>query len=68
MASKEYRCARCHTKFAPKEDEERCPSCGAEAGLEPVKHGLPPAMKLFGALIGGALVATVAGIVMAVTG
>ncbi|MCA9695463.1 MAG: hypothetical protein R3A51_07610 [Nannocystaceae bacterium] len=56
----DYRCARCHTKFAAAAEGEealRCPECHAEAGLEPVQ-GIPTAMKLFGLFLGGAVVAT----------
>lgn len=45
-----------------------CPNCGAEAGLEPI-HGIPQAMKLFGALLavvvvvafGGGIISRLAG-------
>ncbi|MCA9655550.1 MAG: hypothetical protein H6712_06030 [Myxococcales bacterium] len=58
-----YRCARCHHEFsAPSEGEGElaCPSCGAEAGLEPI-HGIPLAMKLFGMLVAGVVVLAVGG-------
>ncbi len=65
----QFRCSRCHTSIAGKDGEhpERCPNCGAEAGLEPVKS-IPLAMKLFGLVVGGALVATVVSVVIAAGG
>ncbi len=65
----QFHCSRCHTSIAGKDDEhpERCPNCGAEAGLEPVKS-IPLAMTLFGLVIGGAFVATVVSTVVAVAG
>ncbi|MCB9567167.1 MAG: hypothetical protein H6710_08165 [Myxococcales bacterium] len=63
----EYRCARCHEKFAVADGEEAhaCPRCKAEAGLEPVKK-VPKPMMLFGVFLGCALVATVVGGVLSV--
>ena len=63
----EYRCARCHTKFAVADGEEphACPSCKAEAGLEPVKK-VPMPMALFGLVLGCALIASVVGGVLSV--
>ena len=52
-------CSRCHTQFSgDAEDEElSCPNCKAMAGLEPLKEGVPDAMRSFG------LVLAVAGLV-----
>jgi DNA-directed RNA polymerase subunit RPC12/RpoP len=55
-----FACARCHHEFSADEDPEVCPKCGAEAGLERQK-GVPVAMKLFGLLIVGVLVAAMSG-------
>ena len=65
----QFRCSRCHTSIAAKDDSEpeSCPTCHAEAGLEPVKS-LPFAMGLFGLVVGSALVATVVSTVIAVNG
>lgn len=65
----QFRCSRCHTSIDAQDDSEpeSCPTCHAEAGLEPVKS-LPFAMGLFGLVIGGALVATVVSTVIAVSG
>lgn len=63
------RCSQCHTEFersAADQPEmgqsvhDRCPTCNAEAGLEPIK-AVPPAMRAFGALLGAAVVLAVAG-------
>jgi len=65
----EYRCARCHTAIsvADGDSPHACPSCKAEAGLEPHKK-IPTAMALFGLVIGCALVVTVVGGVLSVQG
>ncbi|MEM7158739.1 MAG: hypothetical protein AAF799_38210 [Myxococcota bacterium] len=66
-----YLCARCHHEFSAPDDGDAalaCPNCGAEAGLEPI-HGIPQAMKLFGALLavvvvvafGGGIISRLAG-------
>ncbi|NVB40772.1 zinc ribbon domain-containing protein [Pseudenhygromyxa sp. WMMC2535] len=46
-------CSRCHTHFEAEADAEHmaCPNCKAEAGLEPVKSGAPPAMRYFGGIL-----------------
>lgn len=48
-----YLCSRCHTRFDAEADahEMACPSCHAEAGLEPVKTEVPMAMQLFGTVL-----------------
>jgi DnaJ-class molecular chaperone len=62
----EFACSRCHTKFAAQDEKapERCPTCKAEAGLE-AHHETPLAMKLFGAVLGCALLASIVGTVLA---
>jgi len=56
----EYHCSACHAAFAADEEPEACPRCHAEAGLErKVGHALP--IKLFAGLLGGVMVAAVAG-------
>lgn len=61
-------CSFCHTRFeggpARSSDSEgegetghahlRCPKCGAEAGIEPIKADTPKPMQLFGALLAAA--------------
>ena len=62
-------CSRCHCELEQPEESEsaKCPSCGAEAGLEPVK-ATPFPMRLFAfSLVGAALVA-VSGVVFAFVG
>jgi hypothetical protein len=54
----QYRCSRCHHAFEG--DGEACPNCKAEAGLEPV-HGVPPAMRMFGLLLGTVIVVAIGG-------
>lgn len=73
-------CSFCHTRFddgpgrgqgqGEGEGEAghahlRCPSCGAEAGIEPIKAETPKPMRLFGALLAtaGLLVVVLSGIV-----
>ena len=56
-----YLCARCHHEFAVEgEGELVCPSCGAEAGLEPI-HGVPVAMKIFGMVLAAVVVFAIGG-------
>ncbi len=56
----QYRCARCHTEFTSDEDLPRCPTCGAQSGIEPVHApGLP--MRLFGAVLGVAITLALVG-------
>lgn len=58
-----YLCARCHHEFSVDGDGDElppCSKCGAEAGLEPI-HGIPMAMKLFGAVLGGVIVLAIGG-------
>ena len=57
---KSYRCSQCHTAFEVEEEAHRCPNCGAEAGLEP-QHAVPFPMRLFGVLLGSAIVLAIAG-------
>lgn len=54
-----FRCSQCHHE-SDSDELERCPECGAEAGLEPV-GGIPGPMKLFGLLLAGVIVAAIAG-------
>jgi hypothetical protein len=57
----QFRCARCHHAWEPSGDPPTaCPNCKAEAGLEPVT-GIPPAMRLFGLLLGGVLLLALSG-------
>lgn len=66
----DVRCARCHTKFAVADGEAAhasCPTCKAEAGLEPIKK-VPLPMALFGVFLGFALAASVVGGVLAIVG
>ena len=48
-----YTCSQCHAGFEGTPDDEHmvCPSCKAEAGLEPVKESTPAAMRYFGAVL-----------------
>ena len=57
-----YECARCHDRFRVEGEAHRCPSCGAEAGLENLKEGdIPFAMKSFGGVIAFALLISLVG-------
>jgi uncharacterized paraquat-inducible protein A len=63
-----YRCSQCHTAFEAEAEPERCPSCGAEAGLEP-QHRAPMPMRLFGVwLVSAIVLAVAAGVVGRVLG
>ena len=53
-------CSKCHHAFAADTEPLKCPNCKAEAGLEPTK-AVPVAMKLFGLLVVGVLVAAFSG-------
>ena len=57
-----YKCSYCHTIIETEGDSapDRCPHCQAEIGLEIQK---PPAlaMRLFGVLLAGVLLAVLAG-------
>ena len=66
----EYRCARCHTTFSVAEGEavHACPHCKAEAGLEPAGKKMPVAMAIFSLVIGSAVLMTVLGGVLSVSG
>ena len=66
----EYRCARCHTTFSVAEGEvvHACPQCKAEAGLEPAGKEMPLAMAIFSLVIGSAVLMTVVGGVLSVSG
>jgi hypothetical protein len=46
-------CSNCHTSFAvaPEDEHKFCPNCKAEAGLEPIKEGIPTVMMLFGSVL-----------------
>lgn len=57
-----YVCSQCHQELTAAEGEspERCTNCGAEAGLEKVK-AVPVAMKVFGLVVIGSLVAAASG-------
>jgi hypothetical protein len=46
-------CSHCHTAFevAPEQEHKSCPTCKAEAGLEPIRDDTPPPMKMFGAVL-----------------
>lgn len=59
-----YVCSHCHTRFDSEAAELVCPNCGAEAGIEPVKPGVPLAMRLFGAILAAAGLAAVVGSVV----
>ncbi|MEM6995035.1 MAG: hypothetical protein AAF721_31265 [Myxococcota bacterium] len=59
------RCSQCHTEFTLEsegagDEHGACPTCGAEAGLEPVK-AVPPAMRAFGTVLGTVIVVAVVG-------
>jgi len=57
------RCSQCHTVFSLEEEgteHHACPTCKAEAGLEPVT-GVPPAMRMFGAVLGLVVLVAIAG-------
>jgi hypothetical protein len=56
-------CSNCHTAFevAPEDEHKVCPTCKAEAGLEPIKDGIPTVMKLFGSVLVAVAVLVVAG-------
>jgi hypothetical protein len=60
-----YVCSHCHARFEaePEEPDKECPSCKAEAGLEPVKEGTPPAMRYFGVVLAIAATVTIGGVV-----
>jgi uncharacterized paraquat-inducible protein A len=55
-----YHCSSCHAVFEAADEPEACPRCRAEAGLER-EHAVPLAVKLFGALLAGAIAASVVG-------
>jgi DNA-directed RNA polymerase subunit RPC12/RpoP len=55
-----YRCSQCHTAFEVEGEAQRCPGCGAEAGLEP-RHGVPLPMRLFGVWLGSAITLAIVG-------
>lgn len=59
-----YVCSHCHARFEaePEEPDKVCPNCKAEAGLEVVHEGTPPAMRYFGFVLLAAAVATVGGV------
>lgn len=67
----QYHCSRCHyvlTAPAGKDGdggELHCPRCKAEAGLEP-QYAAPLPMKLFAAVLGLALVAVLASLLVSV--
>lgn len=46
-------CSNCHTAFEvqPEDEHKVCPSCKAEAGLEPIRKDTPMAMQYFGSLL-----------------
>lgn len=48
----DFRCAHCHARFMAEEAPSECPACGVEAGLEVIGE-VPPAMRMFGLLLGG---------------
>ena len=57
----QYRCSRCHHAFSHEGDGHLvCPNCKAEAGLE-AEHGVPPAMRMFGLLLGAVIVVALGG-------
>ena len=58
-----YVCSNCHTPVEAQADDEHkvCPNCKAEAGIEPVKEGTPPAMQYFGAVLLVAALAALGG-------
>ena len=62
----DVRCANCHTAFSVDEGDEeaQCPTCKAEAGLEPAK-AVPPAMRSFGLLLAAILVSALVGDILA---
>lgn len=63
-----YACSYCHTIFEAEPDAEHkaCPTCKAEAGLEPVKTGAPNAMRYFGLVLLVIAVLAVGGVVVGV--
>jgi hypothetical protein len=56
----QYHCSKCHTVIDAEAEPERCPTCKAEVGFE--RSGeVPLAMKLFGGVVGAAIVASAVG-------
>lgn len=53
MADMRYLCSQCHAglEAEPEDEHKVCPSCKAEAGLEPIKETVPDAMRYFGAIL-----------------
>ena len=59
-----YTCSQCHAGFEAEPDNEHmvCPSCKAEAGLEPAKESTPAAMRYFGAVLLALAVLAIGGV------
>jgi hypothetical protein len=64
-----YVCSNCHTPLdgEPTDEHQVCPSCKAEAGIEPVKEHTPMAMQLFGIVLLVAAIATIGGSLVGLT-
>jgi hypothetical protein len=62
----DYRCSQCHHRWAASGDAPHaCPSCRAEAGLEPAVE-VPMPMRAFALVLGGAIVLALVGTALAV--
>lgn len=63
-----YVCSYCHTRFeAEPAPHLVCPKCKAEAGLEWVVAGPPPAMRYFGLFLLVTTILAIGGVLVGVT-
>ena len=64
-----YVCSNCHTPLdaEPTDEHKVCPSCKAEAGIEPVKDQVPMAMQLFGIILLVAAIVSLGGSLVGLT-